>query len=132
YSIYWIFWPKDVVTIYVITPTYYRITQKPELVRLCTVFSLIRNLHWIVIEDSINKTDLVTDFLDNCNVPSTHLNIPSPKDKKYPIRGSNQRNSGLQWIRENLKLGKHHGVVYFADDDNTYDPRIFEEVSILL
>lgn len=60
---------------------------------------------------------------------STHLNATSPVDKKYHIKGSNQRNAGIRWLRENLKQGKHRGVVYFADDDNTYDPRIFEEVS---
>ncbi|VDN98508.1 unnamed protein product [Rodentolepis nana] len=122
---------KDVITIFVITPTYYRITQKPELVRLCTVFSHIPNLHWIVIEDSINKTDLVTDLLKQCIVTSTHLNMPSPNDKKYNIKGSNQRNAGLQWLRETYKPGKCRGVVYFADDDNTYDPRIFEEMRTL-
>lgn len=56
-SFHYIFWSKDVVTIYVITPTFYRITQKPELVRLCTAFSHIPNLHWIVVEDSANKTE---------------------------------------------------------------------------
>nr|CDS33716.1 galactosylgalactosylxylosylprotein [Hymenolepis microstoma] len=104
---------------------------KPELVRLCTVFSHVPNLHWIVIEDSINKTDLVTDVLNYCTVTSTHLNIPSPKDKNYHIKGSNQRNAGLQWLRETLKPGKIRGVVYFADDDNTYDPRLFEEMRTL-
>lgn len=74
---------------------------------------------------------LVTDFLENCNVPSTHLNARSPTDKKYHIKGSNQRNAGLNWLRTNLEHGKDHGVVYFADDDNTYDPRVFEEVRIL-
>ena len=39
-------------------------------------------------------------------------------------RGVSNRNRGLQWIRANATKG----VVYFADDDNTYDIRLFEEV----
>lgn len=56
-SIHFISKPKSLTTIYVITPTYYRITQKPELVRLCSVLTHIPNVHWIVIEDSVNKTE---------------------------------------------------------------------------
>uniref|UniRef100_A0A0R3W7X9 Galactosylgalactosylxylosylprotein 3-beta-glucuronosyltransferase n=1 Tax=Taenia asiatica TaxID=60517 RepID=A0A0R3W7X9_TAEAS len=71
---------------------------------------------------------LVTDFLRDCKVSSTHLNAVSPKDKNYHIKGSNQRNAGMQWLRENIVKGKQRGVVYFADDDNTYDPRVFNEM----
>lgn len=39
-------------------------------------------------------------------------------------RGATNRNKALQWIRDNVK----EGVVYFADDDNTYDPLIFDQV----
>lgn len=131
YSVNFIPSLKNITTIFVITPTYYRITQKPELVRLCTVFSHVPNLHWIVIEDSINKTDLVTDLLNYCAVTSTHLNIPSPTNNRNNIKGSNQRNVALKWLRETFKPGKIRGVVYFADDDNTYDPRLFEEMRTL-
>jgi hypothetical protein len=53
-----------------------------------------------------------------------------PKDqqkKKVKARGVSNRNKGLQWIRENYVDPR--GVVYFADDDNTYDLRLFDEVS---
>lgn len=47
------------------------------------------------------------------------------KKKKGPKpRGVSNRNKGLKWIRENAK----NGVFYFADDDNTYDLALFEEV----
>lgn len=40
-------------------------------------------------------------------------------------RGVSNRNKGLEWIRQNAK----NGVLYFADDDNTYDLDLFNEVS---
>ena len=36
-----------------------------------------------------------------------------------------KRRAALSWIREH---GSDEGVVYFADDDNSYDTRIFEEI----
>lgn len=39
-------------------------------------------------------------------------------------RGVSNRNRGLQWIRTNAT----RGVFYFADDDNTYDIELFDEV----
>ena len=43
-------------------------------------------------------------------------------------KGVSNRNKGLEWI---LKFGVDDAVAYFADDDNTYDLRLFHEVSIL-
>jgi hypothetical protein len=40
-------------------------------------------------------------------------------------RGVFNRRAALAWIREH---GDVDAVVYFADDDNAYDTRIFEEV----
>lgn len=48
------------------------------------------------------------------------------KNKVKP-RGVSNRNRGLDWIRANAT----EGVLYFADDDNTYDIEIFEEVRIV-
>lgn len=49
------------------------------------------------------------------------------KKSKFKPRGVANRNAALDWVRSNCKSG----VVYFADDDNTYDIRLFEEVIIL-
>lgn len=51
--------------------------------------------------------------------------------KWIKARGVLQRNRGLKWIRENLYLGQE-GVIYFADDDNTYSLELFEEVSLFI
>jgi galactosylgalactosylxylosylprotein 3-beta-glucuronosyltransferase 3 len=40
-------------------------------------------------------------------------------------RGVFQRNHALAWLRENKAKGEP-GVVYFADDDNTYSSELFE------
>ncbi len=50
----------------------------------------------------------------------------STGDKQWrKPRGVVQRNEGLGWIRDHAR---GDGVVYFADDDNTYDIRLFEEM----
>jgi beta-1,3-glucuronyltransferase len=48
------------------------------------------------------------------------------KKSKFKPRGVANRNAALAWLRNNAKSG----VLYFADDDNTYDIRLFEEVII--
>ena len=123
------------VTIYVITPTYARIVQKAELTRLSQTFLHVVNFHWIVVEDSAHKTDLVTRFLKTCGLNYTHLNVATPAEYKLADsdpnwlkpRGVLQRNAAITWLYSLPKDTR--GVVYFADDDNTYDLKIFEEVS---
>lgn len=49
-------------------------------------------------------------------------------------RGVEQRNEALRWLREDRRAqpggDSQQGVVYFADDDNTYSLQIFEEVDL--
>ncbi len=139
--------------IYMITPTYSRWTQKADLTRLCYTLMQVPNLHWIVVEDSEKKTELVHKLLSgrySCKMRRTaHLNVKSPAfgsitvpirrappwiRSNYPHRGVLQRNIALMWLREAAKLSQLEfdgsGVVYFGDDDNVYDLRVFEEVSI--
>ncbi|KAK3743270.1 hypothetical protein QZH41_016131 [Actinostola sp. cb2023] len=126
----------DEITIFAITPTYKRFLQKAELTRICNTFRHVKNFHWILVEDSRNKTKLVEHFLSTCGLIYTHLNIRTPKplrrSRKQPrwakSRGVEQRNLGLEWIRKNVNPNQTKGVVYFADDDNTYDVRLFEEM----
>lgn len=46
------------------------------------------------------------------------------KKRKVKPRGVSNRNRGLAWIRKNAT----EGVFYFADDDNTYDLEIFQQM----
>ena len=64
-------------------------------------------------------------------LPNVYLLSPMPdiyrqtKDEYHLPKGVSNRNKGLEWI---LKFGVDDAVVYFADDDNTYDLRLFNEV----
>lgn len=124
---------SDLPKIYIITPTYARPEQKAELTRLSYTLDHVTNIHWIVVEDSNVKTVLVKNFLSQCNVPYTHLSAITPESFKLnendpnwlKPRGVLQRNAGISWIR---KRPENAGVVYFADDDNTYDIKLFEEM----
>ena len=130
---------RDLPTIFAITPTYARTTQKVDLTSLCQTVKLIPQFVWIIIEDSENKTPLVTKLLERCGVDSVHLNVrtpikmrPRPSQEKNPSlysRGVAQRNAGLSWIRDHCADSGCRGVVYFMDDDNKYDLRLFEQVN---
>lgn len=79
------------------------------------------------------------DFLNRCGVSFTLLSMKTPPEQVLPpgqprwryARGVVQRNRGLQWLRENFRLDRNEGVVYMADDDNTYSLRLFDEVPLI-
>ncbi|CAK9802000.1 Galactosylgalactosylxylosylprotein 3-beta-glucuronosyltransferase I [Anthophora quadrimaculata] len=127
--------PVDKPTIYAITPTFARPVQKAELTRLSQTFLHVPNFHWIVVEDAAIKTKLVTHFLENSGLIYTHLATATPPNYKLgrndpnwkKPRGVEQRNAALRWLRENLKP-TDKGIVFFADDDNTYSIKLFHEM----
>ncbi|XP_011869847.1 PREDICTED: galactosylgalactosylxylosylprotein 3-beta-glucuronosyltransferase P-like [Vollenhovia emeryi] len=114
--------------LYIITPTYRRPEQIPELTRMAHTLMLVKNIHWLVIEDAAVATKQVTQLLERTGLKFDHLIAPMPE--KYKLkkgakpRGVSNRNRGLQWIRANAT----RGVFYFADDDNTYDIELFDEI----
>ncbi|KAL3987808.1 transcription elongation regulator 1 [Sarotherodon galilaeus] len=114
-------WSNLLSTIHIITPTYSRSVKKAELTRL----------------DSQHRTPHVTRLLGETGLNYTHLNIEPPRNYKLqgdtrgpkPPRGTMQRNLALQWLRETFNTNNsQHGIVYFADDDNTYRLELFEEM----
>ena len=68
----------------------------------------------------------------------THLNFKTPEQYKLgkndpnwlKPRGVEQRNTAIEWLLKNVDATKNPGVVYFADDDNTYGLQIFDEVCL--
>ncbi|KAI2560455.1 B3GAT3 isoform 6, partial [Pan troglodytes] len=129
--------PEALPTIYVVTPTYARLVQKAELVRLSQTLSLVPRLHWLLVEDAEGPTPLVSGLLAASGLLFTHLVVLTPKAQRlregepgwvHP-RGVEQRNKALDWLRgRGGAVGGEkdppppgtQGVVYFADDDNTY------------
>ncbi|XP_056383514.1 galactosylgalactosylxylosylprotein 3-beta-glucuronosyltransferase 3 [Hyla sarda] len=126
---------ENLPVIYVVTPTYARPHQRAELTRLSQTLLLVPALHWILVEDSAERTSLVSDLLAQSELKYTHLNVQTPPAMKLKDsdpnwlkpRGVEHRNEAIRWLHEN-RSPKDHGVVYFADDDNTYSIKIFKEM----
>ena len=60
-------------------------------------------------------------------MPPIHKEKPD-QDGNYP-RGVSNRNAGLEFVLRHVQTtGDTSGVIYFADDDNTYSSKLFEEV----
>jgi galactosylgalactosylxylosylprotein 3-beta-glucuronosyltransferase 3 len=124
--------------IFIITPTNNdKPTQLADLTRLRNTLWIVPKILWIVIEDSESKTDKISKLLHDSKIPFVHLNTRTPADFKVKKnekdwtkpRGVLQRNKGIDWLRDHQDRLNEPGVVYFADDDNTYDIRLFEEVN---
>ncbi|PAA93456.1 hypothetical protein BOX15_Mlig027111g1, partial [Macrostomum lignano] len=121
-------------TIYVVTATYKRPEQRAELTRLCNTLARVPAIHWLVVEDADSPSSLVADTIGNCGVLSyTHLYVATPEDEKlkstepywWRPEGVRQRNLAFEWLRNDPS---RTGVMYIADDDNTYDVRLFDEI----
>nr|XP_018910081.1 PREDICTED: galactosylgalactosylxylosylprotein 3-beta-glucuronosyltransferase P-like isoform X1 [Bemisia tabaci] len=114
--------------LYIITPTYRRPEQIAELTRLAQTLMHVKNIHWLVIEDATQKTWQVTQLLERTGIKFEHLIAPMPEDLKkkkgLKPRGVSNREKGINWVRNHTT----DGVLYFADDDNTYDIQIFHEM----
>jgi len=123
---------QDTPVIYFITPTYSRREQVAELTRLSQTLLHVKNLVWIIAEDSKKCSRVVSDVLKKNaeKIPHVHLVSPMPemyKSEYYKPRGVSSRNAGIKWILDNGKT-LPEGVLYLGDDDNTYDLRLFEEI----
>ena len=99
---------------------------------LSTPEGQIYNKNYLNILSGLCLCRLVQQFLAECGVPYTHLFVMSPFRRRKRVRGSAQRNKGIEWIRNHPLPRKEKGIVFFADDDNTYDPRIFKEVNAFI
>ena len=132
---------SDIPTIYFITPTYPRAEQISELTRLGQTLLHVKNLHWVLADDSPHCSVEVNSLLGRLGIPYTHVSSPIPDlYKDLPMgnrpRGVSGRRAGIQWVLNHHKklLGQindqndpkslintktHSSVIYFGDDDNT-------------
>ena len=60
--------------IYVVTPTYRRPEQQAELTRLAQTLMHVPNMYWLLVEDSKEKTTLVTNMVQRWDIRIIHLN----------------------------------------------------------
>uniref|UniRef100_A0A0K0DMT6 Galactosylgalactosylxylosylprotein 3-beta-glucuronosyltransferase n=1 Tax=Angiostrongylus cantonensis TaxID=6313 RepID=A0A0K0DMT6_ANGCA len=82
----------------------------PKPSRLSNTLRLVSHVHWIVIEDGRRTVRYVENILRQ--------------------RGWYQRTCALQFLRNDTEsvIGNYKGaVVYFGDDDNSYDTRLFTD-----
>ena len=92
----------------------------------------MKNLVWIIAEDSESCSGGVSSilFANKEKIPYVHLISPMPEMYNYELRkprGVSSRNAAVKWIVDN-EMMLPPGVIYFGDDDNTYDLRLFEEI----
>ena len=104
-----------------------------ELTRLANTLSLVKNIHWIVVEDNQTVSSHIDEFLKSTGLSYTYFAVPVHENNNVSaegrLKGAIQRNAALTWIREHNK-DNISGVLYFADDDNTYNIKVFDEVKI--
>lgn len=72
----------------------------------------------------------VEELLLRSKVPFVHLLGPRPATHmdKRSGRGVSNRLKAFEWLRHSYLGTEQNGVIYFADDDNAYDVRVFEEM----
>ncbi|TMS39004.1 hypothetical protein L596_005607 [Steinernema carpocapsae] len=119
--------PKDIPRIIVITPTYRRSTRLADLTRMANTLAHVQNMHWILVEDGNLLVPSVGRLLNRTAISHTYLAFKTKPG--YPRRGWYQRDMALDFLRGNRSheatFGTKHAVVYFGDDDNSYDLRLF-------
>jgi galactosylgalactosylxylosylprotein 3-beta-glucuronosyltransferase 3 len=117
--------------LYLITPTHKRVTQMVDLTRVSQTLQLAKlkygiTFYWIMVEDSKSCTQRIRQLLWDSDITFAHLNINTHKTVAGH-KGLDQRNKALNLIRTHLR-NQRSGIVYFLDDDNAYDVRVFPEL----
>ncbi|CAJ0584841.1 unnamed protein product, partial [Mesorhabditis spiculigera] len=117
--------------IFFVTPTHRRMNRLADMTRLANTLRQVPALHWIVVEDGDWTVKAVDDILRRSQLPYTYLAGVAPGVRRSDdAKGWWQRNTALEYLRNNTKkiVGPDlQANVYFGDDDNTYDLRLFEE-----
>ncbi|KAK4049338.1 hypothetical protein OIO90_005467 [Microbotryomycetes sp. JL221] len=121
-------------TVYVVTPTYDRLTRFADLLQVgqaLQLASLDTNVLWIVVEDSNELDRAVAHLLNELGVP--HVYFSHQQTRAGPHRGVDQRNAALDLIKSRQQSGKPDagGPVYFLDDDNAIRSRLVTSLAKL-
>uniref|UniRef100_A0A0N5AZV7 Galactosylgalactosylxylosylprotein 3-beta-glucuronosyltransferase n=2 Tax=Syphacia muris TaxID=451379 RepID=A0A0N5AZV7_9BILA len=111
--------------IIVITPTIKNPRRIPDMTRLSQTLRQVKRLKWIVIESGNRTLDAISRLLKRSGINYVYINAQTPVE--IAVKGWAQRNAGLTYLREMYDADHEPAVVYFADDDNSYDLRLFDE-----
>ena len=73
----------------------------------------------------LRNVNTVTTPFYPVHLASSNPTFSDGKANKNTPKGVFCRNTALEWLIEN---NCQSGVFYFADDDNTYDRRVFNQI----
>ncbi|XP_018017459.1 galactosylgalactosylxylosylprotein 3-beta-glucuronosyltransferase S [Hyalella azteca] len=119
--------PWSSPTVFVVTPTYRRPTQMADLTRLSQTLMNLDFIFWLVVEDGETTQLPVAQLLQRSGLPHRYMAAATParyRNDPDVGRGVFNRRAALDWLRAHEK----RGVLYFADDDNSYDIRLFQQI----
>ena len=133
--------PLDEPIVYIITPTTSKrgLTQLDNLMSFGQTLKLDGNIYWVIVEDTDTCcSSTVRSLLHRLGLPFAHVIAKTNPPKGAPgHRGVDQRNHALELVESSVQdqgqrlmttsnmTSSMTGVVYFGDDDNTYDLRLF-------
>jgi len=122
----------------IITPTYIRPHQAPHITMMAnTIRSVPPPLLWLLVEEvaavggriEYEPTPVTRELIQRvANGINYHLLAqPQASELENPNghRGVSQRNRGLEYV---IDEGIMDAAIYFGDDDNQYDLRLFSEI----
>lgn len=118
---------ESIPIVFVITPTFRRPLQMVDMVRLSQTLQLDKAIYWLVVEDQERPSARIRALLERTGLPFAHLAVhqeQTSEGKKPNGKGIYQRNRAIETV-ESLNTP---GVVYFGDDDNAYDARLFSQM----
>lgn len=105
--------------LFILTCTYARPRREEFLRRCLGIFQQVANLHWMVVEDGSATDPAVTQLLAQSGIEHSYFHAGPSHDW-----GGSQK----EFILDHLRQQNLEGIAYFADDDNGYDPRLFDEI----
>ena len=100
----------------IITCTYKRSTRNSYIIQLIEHLKNLEDYTWIVVEDAESIDEKLQKILPDNTI---YFAFGRTNDG-----GNKQRNAALEYIQDS----QLSGIIYNADDDNLYDPELFEEI----
>ncbi|KAL9889262.1 galactosylgalactosylxylosylprotein 3-beta-glucuronosyltransferase S-like [Glossina fuscipes fuscipes] len=119
---------NDLPMIYFSTSTYPWADQMPKLLKLGYTLQHVPRLHWMVTDFNPTCNEYLSALLQKFHIPFTHLSNRLPDvfyNAKFEPQGFEDKEAGIKWLRtRNITTG----ILYFGNDDNTYDLKLFQEI----